>query len=164
MSLRVRILTTVLGLLAFCCGTAPAAAARGASGGAGAPAANGAGAGAAAGAGGLSPNMIAPAPVSPVVTAPGYAGNKACQTCHPNIVVPFIRNPHFKSSASGKEAPENAGCEGCHGPGKAHIAGMGDKTKIVAFSRLEPAAVLDRCLRCHENLWGGRRFIPRSTR
>jgi DmsE family decaheme c-type cytochrome len=128
-----------LAFLALSCGNAAGAAAAGA-----APAA------AKAAPAAISPN-ISPSPVSPAVSAaPGYAGNKACQMCHPNIVTPFIRNPHFKSSASGKEAPENAGCEGCHGPGKAHIAGMGDKTKIVAFSRLEPAAVLDRCLRCHE--------------
>src|SRR5580658_7046280 len=85
--------------------------------------------------------------------APGladdYAGSNVCRTCHADIYTPFYRNPHFKSLASGKEAPENTGCESCHGPGKAHIDAHGGKASIVAFSQLPPAKILDACLRCH---------------
>ena len=91
-----------------------------------------------------------------------YAGSMVCKTCHPDVWLNFYKNPHFKSLASGTEEPENTGCESCHGPGGAHVAAHGDKTKIVAFSALKPAQVLDACLRCHgETL--SRANIRRST-
>jgi DmsE family decaheme c-type cytochrome len=79
----------------------------------------------------------------------GYVGSDACKRCHGNLFQPFFRNPHFKSIASGAEPPERTGCEGCHGPGQKHVAAMGDKTKIIAFSQLKPEQVIDRCLTCH---------------
>jgi DmsE family decaheme c-type cytochrome len=81
--------------------------------------------------------------------AADYAGSEACRTCHSDIWSTFYRNPHFKSLASGKEAPENTGCESCHGPGKAHVDAHGGKASIVAFSQLAPDKILDACLRCH---------------
>lgn len=62
--------------------------------------------------------------------APGYVGSQACRTCHADLWTFFYRNPHFKSLASGTEPPERTGCEGCHGPGKAHIEAKGGKTTI----------------------------------
>ncbi len=79
----------------------------------------------------------------------GYVGNNVCRTCHPDVWTTFYKNPHYKSVASGKEAPEQAGCESCHGPGKAHVEAKGGKATIVAFSELQPKAILDNCLRCH---------------
>lgn len=78
-----------------------------------------------------------------------YVGSQTCQACHPDLFLGFNRNPHFKSIALGKEPPQRTGCEGCHGPGEAHVKGMGDKTKIVVFPQLAPSAVLDNCLQCH---------------
>lgn len=80
---------------------------------------------------------------------PGYAGSTACRACHPDVWLNFYKNPHFKTLALHKSPPESTGCESCHGPGLAHIAAHGDKSKIVAFSSLAPARVLDRCLSCH---------------
>ncbi|HYL74176.1 MAG TPA: DmsE family decaheme c-type cytochrome [Bryobacteraceae bacterium] len=80
---------------------------------------------------------------------PGYVGNNVCRTCHPDVWSTFYKNPHYKSVASGKEAPEQTGCESCHGPGKAHVEAKGGKATIVAFSELQPKAILDNCLRCH---------------
>ncbi|MFN7994476.1 MAG: DmsE family decaheme c-type cytochrome [Bryobacteraceae bacterium] len=80
---------------------------------------------------------------------PGYAGSAACKTCHPDVWFNFYKNPHFKTLALSKAPPESTGCESCHGPGLAHIAGHGDKSKITAFSVLPPGGVLDRCLTCH---------------
>ncbi|HLJ47229.1 MAG TPA: DmsE family decaheme c-type cytochrome [Bryobacteraceae bacterium] len=82
-------------------------------------------------------------------TGTGFIGSNACRTCHPDVWSKFYKNPHFKSIASGKEAPENTGCESCHGPGKAHVEAHGGKATIVAFSELQPKQVLDACLRCH---------------
>lgn len=79
----------------------------------------------------------------------GYVGNNVCRTCHPDVWSTFYKNPHYKSVASGKEAAELAGCESCHGPGKAHVEAKGGKATIVAFSELQPKAILDNCLRCH---------------
>jgi DmsE family decaheme c-type cytochrome len=81
--------------------------------------------------------------------AADYVGSNVCRTCHPDIWANFYRNPHYKSLASGQEAPENTGCEGCHGPGQAHVQARGGKASIVAFSQLAPDKVLDTCLRCH---------------
>ncbi len=79
----------------------------------------------------------------------GYIGSAACRTCHPNVALQFFRNPHNKTAVARKGRPEDAGCEGCHGPGARHVEAKGGKTTIVAFSELSPGGVLDACLRCH---------------
>jgi DmsE family decaheme c-type cytochrome len=86
---------------------------------------------------------------SPAGAVDGYIGSDACRTCHADVWATYYRNPHFKSIASGKETPENTGCEGCHGPGQAHVEAKGGKTTIAAFSVMTPGKVLDTCLRCH---------------
>jgi len=85
-----------------------------------------------------------PAPAS------GFVGSDTCKTCHADIWFNFYKNPHYRSIASGKEPPERTGCEGCHGPGKAHVEARGGKTTIPrAFSLMEPKQALDTCLGCH---------------
>jgi DmsE family decaheme c-type cytochrome len=77
-------------------------------------------------------------------------GSNACKTCHADIWLNFYKNAHFKSIASGTEPPERTGCEGCHGPAKAHVEARGGKTTIPrAFSLMPPKAVLETCLTCH---------------
>jgi len=51
----------------------------------------------------------------------------------------------LKHNAAGAQ-----GCEGCHGPGKAHVEGGGDKSKIFTFVGADPATASKRCLTCHE--------------
>src|SRR5712671_398402 len=76
---------------------------------------------------------------APLVAQTGFVGSTTCRTCHPDVWLNFYRNPHYKSVASGKEPPEKTGCEGCHGPGGAHVAARGGKTTIPhAFSLLSP--------------------------
>lgn len=90
----------------------------------------------------------APAAASPA--ASGYVGSNTCRLCHSDIWFTFNRNPHYKSIASGTEPPEKTGCEGCHGPGRAHVAAGGGKTTIPhAFSLMQPRQVLEDCLGCH---------------
>lgn len=82
--------------------------------------------------------------------ATGYVGSNVCKTCHADVWLNFYKNPHSKSLASGNEAPERTGCEGCHGPGQAHVqAGGGRDTIPRAFSLLAPKQVLETCLTCH---------------
>jgi DmsE family decaheme c-type cytochrome len=85
-----------------------------------------------------------------MLAADGYVGSAVCKTCHADVWFTFYKNPHYKSIASGDQPPERTGCEGCHGPGKAHVEARGGKTTIPrAFSLMEPKAVLDTCLNCH---------------
>jgi len=84
-----------------------------------------------------------------------YVGSNVCKTCHSDVWFNFYKNPHYKSVASGDQPPERTGCEGCHGPGKAHVDAHGGKTTIPrAFSLMEPTAVLDACLNCHARDFG----------
>lgn len=85
----------------------------------------------------------------PAPSASGYVGSNVCKACHPNVWLTFPRNAHFRSIANQKEPPERVGCEGCHGPGKAHVEAKGGKATIRAFSTLPKRQVLDACLSCH---------------
>src|SRR6516225_12474491 len=81
-----------------------------------------------------------------------YVGNVGCRNCHKHDKIwdSFYKNPHFKSVASGKEPPERTGCEGCHGPGKAHVDAGGDiNTVVYAFSVMKPQEIIALCLNCH---------------
>lgn len=79
----------------------------------------------------------------------GFVGSTVCKACHPDVWLNFHRNAHFKSLASGTETPEKTGCEGCHGPGKAHVEARGGKATIRAFSQLSQKESLNACLTCH---------------
>lgn len=80
----------------------------------------------------------------------GYVGSNVCKTCHADVWLNFYKNPHYRSLASGKEPPERTGCEGCHGPGKAHVEARGGKSTIPhAFSLMAPKQVVEDCLTCH---------------
>jgi DmsE family decaheme c-type cytochrome len=86
---------------------------------------------------------------APDARNPQFVGGAVCRTCHPDVWLNFYKNPHYKSIASAAEPPERTGCEGCHGPGKAHVEARGGKATIIAFSELKPKQVLDNCLTCH---------------
>ena len=74
-----------------------------------------------------------------------YAGSDACVTCHEDVYKKqFEGTPHFQTTLK-----NGHGCESCHGPGSEHIAGGGDKTKIIRFSELSRTEVSERCLACH---------------
>jgi DmsE family decaheme c-type cytochrome len=78
----------------------------------------------------------------------GYVGNEVCRKCHSDVWLNFPKNPHFRSIAAGNLPPESTGCEGCHGPGAAHVE-KPSKSTIRAFSQMAPKQVLDNCLTCH---------------
>ena len=62
-----------------------------------------------------------------------YLGSETCKTCHEEIYNGWEKTPHWKTTLNTKGGPSKQGCEGCHGPGAAHVAGGGDKTKIFVF-------------------------------
>jgi DmsE family decaheme c-type cytochrome len=85
-----------------------------------------------------------------------YVGSETCKTCHEDMPSKdFFKNyegsPHFVTTLETKKGPEWQGCEACHGPGKAHVEGGGDKTKIFTFRNASAREISERCLDCHQN-------------
>ena len=83
---------------------------------------------------------------------PGYAGMDTCTTCHEDTAKAFMRTPH---------AGNIQGCEGCHGPGQAHVDGGGDKTKIRNFKTLSAVDSSATCMECHNK--GGQKHWMGSS-
>ena len=84
-----------------------------------------------------------------------YVGSETCKTCHEDrpskgFYRDFEASPHFVTTLDTKKGPERQGCEACHGTGKAHVEGGGDKTKIFAFKGASASEVSQRCLGCHQ--------------
>lgn len=85
-----------------------------------------------------------------------YVGTEVCKTCHEDMpskgfYAGYEASPHFATTLDTKKGPEWHGCESCHGPGKEHVEGGGDKTKIFAFKNASPADISARCLDCHQS-------------
>ena len=92
-----------------------------------------------------SARRTASAPVS----ADEYVGQETCLTCHEDRRSGIEGSPHAR--AGDPRSPAAAyGCESCHGPGKAHVDGDGDKSKIKRPSSMAAKDVTDICLTCHE--------------
>jgi predicted CXXCH cytochrome family protein len=78
-----------------------------------------------------------------------YAGSETCKTCHEEMYKNFETTPHFATTLDSKKGPEWHGCEACHGPGKEHVEGGGDKSKIFTFKGASAQDSSARCLDCH---------------
>ena len=79
-----------------------------------------------------------------------YVGTDTCKTCHEDEFKTFDRGPHWKTEKDSHGLGWQ-GCEACHGPGKAHVEGGGDKSKIIRFPLLSAEQSSRICLDCHEN-------------
>ena len=100
-----------------------------------------------------------------VLQPPGeYVGQETCLTCH--------ESQGYKGTAhaltSNDRTPASThGCESCHGPGKAHVDGGGDKTKIVNPKNLTAQQSSERCATCHDRakhaLWAGSQHDQRNV-
>lgn len=86
---------------------------------------------------------------SPAKDQSQYIGAETCKTCHEDIYKGFEATPHFVTTLDTKKGPEWQGCEACHGPGKEHVDGGGDKTKIFTFRNASAKEISARCLDCH---------------
>ena len=84
-------------------------------------------------------------------SASEYVGSDVCKTCHEDLARHFERTAHFATIQDKKAAPEHQGCEACHGPGKAHVDGGGDVSKIISFKNLSTPEASKRCLTCHSH-------------
>jgi len=78
-----------------------------------------------------------------------YVGAETCKACHEGIYNNWEKTAHWKTTLDTKGGPSRQGCEGCHGPGAAHVAGGGDITKIFIFKDHSAKEINDRCLTCH---------------
>jgi DmsE family decaheme c-type cytochrome len=80
--------------------------------------------------------------------ADDFVGSESCRACHEDQFKSISATVHGKIKNS--RLKENIqGCEDCHGSGKAHIEGGGDKTKIVSFKNLSAKEVSATCTTCH---------------
>lgn len=84
---------------------------------------------------------------SSAAQANGYVGSETCATCHAEVSKGFANNPHTKMALMHGGA--GITCENCHGPGKAHVEGGGDVTKIFDPAKASPKQVNATCERCH---------------
>ena len=78
-----------------------------------------------------------------------YTGPDTCKSCHEDIYKKFEATRHWKTTL-GSKGRGALGCEACHGPGKDHVEGGGDKSKIFNFAGADPGEISRRCLSCHE--------------
>src|SRR5208337_1689643 len=86
---------------------------------------------------------------APSSDASKYVGAETCKTCHEEIYNAWEKTPHWKTTLNKVGGPAHQGCEGCHGPGADHVAGGGDKTKILTFKDASREETSARCLTCH---------------
>jgi len=90
------------------------------------------------------------APTVPTAaTDDDYVGNDTCIACHEPQGKGFEGTKHSKLHTLEAWKNKVVGCESCHGPGRLHVEGNGDKLKIVSFKQMDPKASAETCLKCH---------------
>jgi len=73
-----------------------------------------------------------------------YVGAETCKACHQELYESWEKSAHWKTTLRANSPPAQQGCESCHGPGAAHVAGGGDKTKIFIFKEHSAKEVNER--------------------
>lgn len=76
-----------------------------------------------------------------------YIGTETCSSCHAEIAKKWQLTTHRRTLFN-KDVSKQ-GCESCHGPGADHVAGGGDKSKIIRFKDLSPKESSGICKKCH---------------
>ena len=87
------------------------------------------------------------APAAKDAPASDYVGAEVCATCHDAEAKGFASNPHSKMVLM--NGSNGVTCENCHGPGRAHVEGGGDVTKIFNPGKGAAKQVDQTCLGCH---------------
>lgn len=77
-----------------------------------------------------------------------YIGDQACIECHSAKSHSFNASSHFAPMSDPKLPLSQRGCEGCHGPGKAHQDDPA--VELISFAKLSPKDSAAACLRCHQ--------------
>jgi DmsE family decaheme c-type cytochrome len=81
----------------------------------------------------------------PMAASGDFVGAETCATCHEGEAKNFASNPHSKLA----KMHSGVTCEACHGAGKAHVEGGGDKSKIFSPASATANEVDAKCLGCH---------------
>ena len=76
-----------------------------------------------------------------------YIGDQACVECHSTKSHGFNASAHFAPMSDPQLPLAKRGCEGCHGPGKAHQDDPA--VELISFEKLSPKESAAACLRCH---------------
>ncbi len=114
------------------------------------------------------PSSVTTANITPLAGA-AYAGAESCRSCHKAEFQEFNKTHHAHLKLQ-KDAV--AGCEMCHGGGKAHNdaeeAAQGDDAKTAAANKLifsfqgNPKQNAERCMQCHQSSLNQRDFVHSS--
>lgn len=76
-----------------------------------------------------------------------YAETDVCKTCHQEVWEKHFADTPHRALLKG----DQHGCQGCHGPGQAHVDAGGDPTKIIRFETLTPVQTAAICGKCHQS-------------
>jgi len=103
---------------------------------------------------------------TPAVKAEDLVGKDVCLGCHEDKGAALKTGAHARAF-NPKSPVATQGCESCHGGGKAHVDGGGDKTKITVISKLSPEKASEICVTCHDRskhaLWAGSQHEGRKV-
>ncbi len=92
-------------------------------------------------------------PNTPPSSAPNqtadYVGTETCKACHEDQFNAFADTAHAKLIGAPSWKGKVTGCEQCHGPGREHVEGGGDVTKIISFKNKTAKQISENCLACH---------------
>jgi DmsE family decaheme c-type cytochrome len=97
-------------------------------------------------------------------TPANYVGEDTCLTCHDKQ---SYKGTAHASKLNARTPAATHGCESCHGAGKDHVDGGGDKTKILNPKNMDARAASDTCTTCHDRkthaLWDGSQHDQRNV-
>ncbi|MCB9664534.1 MAG: redoxin domain-containing protein [Alphaproteobacteria bacterium] len=93
------------------------------------------------------------------LAAQGAAEDARCVGCHAVARQPGPRPTEIEAFRT----TEGVGCEGCHGPGAAHVAAGGGTDTIVGLGASCPVCVIEAvCTSCHTSVWDPTWDLQRS--
>jgi predicted CXXCH cytochrome family protein len=87
--------------------------------------------------------------LAPVTTDDDYVGSETCKACHEPQFDDVAKTKHGNLEGLRGWKGKVVGCEACHGPGREHVEGSGDRAKIRIFSEMDQKAISETCLSCH---------------
>ena len=84
-----------------------------------------------------------------------YSGGRNCTNCHRTAAESYERSPHAIFMKDPHNPVDKAGCEGCHGPSKGHVAHRKEEEglfqNVVSYNHGKPEDIAAACLRCHND-------------
>jgi DmsE family decaheme c-type cytochrome len=114
-----------------------------------------------------------PKPAAAAQATDGYVGSDTCKGCHEELDQKFARTKMGRLMLRHpRNTKEGLGCEGCHGPGKAHVDAGGGRGVggMITFAKNDKTPVEKRnavCLQCHQKgarlFWQGSQHESRDV-